>query len=328
MIVGEQMKHFIKTYFVSIFAVLMVLLMVSGIYIFLNKEHFAFAGIKDTINSFSKYSDLELSDIERAQKYSSRTNILIIGKEHQRTDTIMFLSYDEKEKKANVISIPRDTYYKREGYKSTSANKINAIYQSEGIVGLMSAVEDILGLDIDNYVEIDYNALVSIVNAVGGVDVYIPVDMNYDDPYDNPPLSIHFEKGDAHLDGQDALRFLRFRKNNDGVGYPDGDLGRIRTQQAFVQNLIDKCISLKIVDVVTSCFAYVETDISLIDAVELASGLIGFSSDNVEMTTMDCYGKYIDGLSFVVPNERSIKKYVYDMYGIYYEDSIIVNNEE
>jgi len=322
------MKHLIKTYFVSIVAILIIILMISGIYIFMNKDNFAFAGIRNVINSFSKYSDLELSDIDRAQKYSSRKNILIVGKEHQRTDTIMFLSYDEKEKKANIISIPRDTYYKREGYKSAAANKINAIYQSEGIVGLMSAVEKILGLDIDNYVEIDYNALVAVVNAVDGVDVNIPMDMNYDDPSDNPPLSIHFKKGPAHLDGQDALRFLRFRKNNDGVGYPDGDLGRIKTQQAFVSNLIDRCISLKIVDVINNCFNYVETDITLIDAVELASGLIGFSSDNVEMITMDCYGKYIDGLSFVVPNERSIRKYVYDMYGIYYEDTIIVNNEE
>lgn len=294
----------------------------------MNKDNFAFAGFRDLLNSFNKYSDLELSEIDRAQKYSSRRNILIVGKEHQRTDTIMFLSYDEKEKKANIISIPRDTYYKRDGYKSAAANKINAIYQSEGIVGLMSAVEKILGLDIDNYVEVDYNALVAVVNAVDGVDVDIPMDMDYDDPCDSPPLSIHFKKGPAHLDGQDALEFLRFRKNNEGVGYPDGDLGRIRTQQAFIENLIDKCMSLKIVEVVSTCFAYVETDISLVDAVELASGLIGFSSDNVEMITMDNYGKYIDGLSFVVPNERSIRKYVYNMYGIYYEDTIIVNNEE
>lgn len=321
------MKHFIKIYFSVILIIMFALLLVGGTYIGMQREHFAFVNAKEFVDAFGKNSDLELSDIERAQKYSSRINILVVGKEHQRTDTIMFLSYDTKEKIANVISIPRDTYYERKEY-SAAGNKINAIYQSEGIVGLMTAVENILGLEINNYVEIDYDALIAVVNAVDGVEVYIPMDMNYDDPYDSPPLSIHFEQGNRNLSGEEALEFLRFRKNNEGVGYPNGDLGRIETQQAFVKELIDKCISLKAVEVIKTCYSYVETDISMEDAVKIASGLIGFSSDNVEMTTMDCYGKYIDGLSFVIPNEPSVKNYVYSLYGVYYEDSVIINDSE
>ena len=151
------------------------------------------------------------------------------------TDTIMVASFDTAAGTVGVVSIPRDTLVDR------SFPKINGIYAREGIEGLREAVTDLMGIPIDYYVIVGLNGFQRLVNAVGGVDFYIPCDMNYDDPTADPPLHIHYTEGMTHLDGQKAMEVVRFRKNNDGSGYTD--VGRAQTQRDLIVAVARKALA-------------------------------------------------------------------------------------
>ena len=85
--------------------------------------------------------------------------------------------------------------------------------------------------------------MTALVDAIGGVDFDVPINMDYDDPIQN--LSIHFKKGVQHLSGADALRVVRFRHNNDGSGYGSEDLGRMATQQKFLKAVAKKMLTAR-----------------------------------------------------------------------------------
>lgn len=309
------MKHFLKIYFTTI--LLFVFIGIIGIcgYMLLNRGAVILPSFGEMLEAI-KSDDKGLSSLEKAIKNSSRLNILLVGKEHVRTDTIMLLSYDKEQKKANLLSIPRDTYFERDGYKDSQQKKINAIYQSEGIEGLELAIEKLTGIPIHKYVSLDYEAVVKIVDIIGGVEFEVPMDMKYDDPKDSPPLTIDIKAGLQTLDGETALKLLRFRQNNDKTGYPDGDLGRIKTQQAFIRAAVFKALGAKLPSVINEAFKYIETNFTLTEVLSLTTNLIGFSMDNVEMEIIDHYTKTIDNLSFVIPNESGIKEYLYRLYEV------------
>jgi len=247
---------------------------------------------------------------------------LLVGKEHVRTDTIMLVSYDKEEKKANVLSIPRDTYYERENYDNRQQRKINAVYQTEGIEGLIDAVEHVTMMPIHKYVTVDYDAVVSIVDLLDGIEVNVPMNMRYSDPFDSPPLQIDIKAGVQTLDGETALKFLRFRQNSDGTGYPEGDIGRIKTQQDFIRVAVKKAIGLKLPAVINEAFKHIDTNFTLTEMLGLATGLVGFSMDNLQTDIIDHYTKKMDNLDYVVPNEAGIKEYVYKLYNVEPEDTL------
>ncbi|HYG56677.1 MAG TPA: LCP family protein [Symbiobacteriaceae bacterium] len=176
-----------------------------------------------------------------------RINILVMGLDDDRlrSDTMMLVSVDPEHKKLGVLQIPRDTRALLAG-KGTY-EKINAAYAS-GVgdkqfppnLRALKTVEDLLDVSIHYTVVVDLDGFRKAIDAVGGVWVDIPFTMDYDDPTQD--LHIHFTPGRQKLDGKQALEFVRWRGNNDGTGYPDGDLGRIRTQQQFLGSLMDEML--------------------------------------------------------------------------------------
>ncbi|MDW5299551.1 MAG: LCP family protein [Sedimentibacter sp.] len=259
--------------------------------------------------------------LEKAIHESKRINVLLVGLEGTRSDTMMLASFDRKTKDANIISIPRDTYYQREGYsKYSETQKINAIYgmEEEGIEALTEAVENLTGLPINNYVTIDYDGVRAAVDAIGGVEVDVPFHMRYTDPYDDPPLDINIPAGKQIIYGDKAMEFLRFRKTNyEGYsGYINGDLGRVEVQQKFIKSAIDKSLSLKLPSVISAVYPYVKTDITLTNLLGLGKDAIGFSTENLETTTLPGTDKMVSGLSFYFPDGEEMIKIVYDMYGV------------
>lgn len=151
-------------------------------------------------------------------------------------DTIMVMTYDVKNKKIGMVSIPRDTAVRTD----RKMPKINAAY-NKSIDVLKDEVSNLVGFPIDFYVVVDMKAFVSLVDAVGGVNFNVPVEMYYDDPTQD--LSIHYMPGEQFLNGQQALEVARFRKNGDGTGYKDSDVGRTKTQQMLLGALADKIIA-------------------------------------------------------------------------------------
>ena len=219
---------------------------------------------------------------QRKQGYYT---FLLVGtdKGHGGADTIMVASYDTKNQSVGVISIPRDTLVDVE----RKVKKINASYNAGGVEQVKSEVSNLLGIPIDYYLCVNTQAFVDIVNEVGGVDFYVPVDMKYIDPTDD--LYIDFKQGMQHLDGEDALKVVRFRKNNAGVGY--SDLGRAETQRNLLMAVAKKVLSLGSIPKITNflnIFAeHADTDLSVQDMVWFATKALQLDTENgVSMATL------------------------------------------
>lgn len=256
---------------------------------------------------------------------SSRVNILVLGLEGARSDTMMFFSFNPVSKKVDGISIPRDTYYHREGYDRLDARKINAAYGSHGANGAKAVVSDLLlDIPVDYYVTVTYKGVVSIIDSLGGVPINIPQPMKYTDYADDPPLIIDFEKGHHLLDGEDAVRFLRFRK-----GYVDGDLGRIRAQQDFVKAAIKKALGFRLPAVATTALRYVRTDMGLQDVTRYATSAIGLNLADVNMTVLPGQDKYRNGASFYFQDIQATKDLLIEIYSEGKSlEALIVGEEE
>lgn len=170
-------------------------------------------------------------------------NFVLLGRDREsaNTDTIIVVSYDVANQKVGMISIPRDTAVNRDWRKDP---KINGAYAGAGVDVLKEEIEQTFGIPIDYYIYVDLKGFVALVDELEGVDVYIPEEMNYDDPYQD--LHIHYTKGQHHLNGQQAMEVVRFRHNNDGSGYTD--VGRAEMQRQVLVALAKKVVSWELPD--------------------------------------------------------------------------------
>ena len=183
--------------------------------------------------------------------------VLIMGEsgvdDYKLADTIMIASYNPKTQQASLMSIPRDTYVGSRNRNTASQNylasyKINTVYRSgTNIPEAIERINDLTGLELENYVIIDTDALVKLVDAIGGVTFNVPMDMDYDDT--SQDLHIHLTEGEQLIDGNKAEQLLRFRHNNDGSTYPSEygqqDLGRMRTQREFIAETLRQSLQVK-----------------------------------------------------------------------------------
>ena len=197
------------------------------------------------------------------------------------SDTNLLARFDASNRRIDVVSLPRDTLLHTERY----SNKLNYAYASGGTERLRGDVERLLGVPVDFYVTVDLRGFVALVDRIGGVDFDIPVDMNYDDPAQN--LHIHYAKGLRHLNGQQAMEVVRWRKNNDGSGYADADIGRIGTQQAFLRAVAEKAARLENAPALAQVFfSCVKTDLSAGNLAWLASEALNIGAEGVRFHTL------------------------------------------
>jgi LCP family protein required for cell wall assembly len=259
--------------------------------------------------------NLSGKDMARIAKDGKTCNILVMGvdigdpnsvsaSDPKRTDTLILANYNAEDNKISLISIPRDILIEI----NNRNQKINAAHAIGGVTLAVSAVEELLGVDIDYYGKIDYEGFRSVINAIGGVDMDITRDMNYNDRAQN--LSIHFKKGTTvHLDGKKAEEFFRWRKNNDGSGFADGDLGRIKNQQMFIAKVMEKLkspsIVIKIPSILSSIQNYVETNMSANDIIKYGYTFATINSENLTMDTIKGDPKYINKVSYLIYNEEA-----------------------
>jgi LCP family protein required for cell wall assembly len=173
---------------------------------------------------------------------TQRTNVLIMGLDRtvsdknptivypvSRTDTLIAATFDPASGRVSLLSIPRDTRASIPGHGTT---KINAAHAWGGQQLATRATENLLGVRFPYYIEITERGLVRLIDAVGGVNVHIDKDLNYDDNWDG--LHIHLKRGYRRLGGKAAMEFARFRHD------PLGDIGRIRRQQEVMNALLDE----------------------------------------------------------------------------------------
>lgn len=200
-----------------------------------------------------------------------------------RTDSMMVLVFDTEKHRADLINIPRDTLVDCE--RTGAGRKINAAYAS-GVDEMLDEVSTVIGFRPDKYVVANFDGIAEIVDVIGGVDYDVPFDMSYHDA--SQDLSIEFKKGYQHLDGEEVVEYLRWRHNDDGTGYDDGDIGRVNKLQDFLVTVGSAVLSpanvLKIPSIAAAVSNNVETDLTTSQILWL--GMQGMKMDMQEDISM------------------------------------------
>lgn len=207
------------------------------------------------------------------------------------SDTNILMAVDTVNGYVYGASIPRDS----KAIIGGKARKINYAYNKGGTELLASTVSEQLGIPVDYTVCVNLQGFTALVDAIGGVDFEVPINMDYDDPIQG--LSIHFKKGMQHLSGADALRVVRFRHNNDGTGYGSEDLGRMQTQQKFLKAVAKKMLSFENLISNPRKYAeifgqYVDTDLSVTDLAWFGMQVLGMGVDKIDFSTLPNEWKY------------------------------------
>lgn len=225
---------------------------------------------------------------------SNRVNVLLLGTTKEKlSDTIMLASYDQDTQNLDIISVPRDTYHEKDGYTDTATRKINAAYWGDPKSSAQAVHEVLAGIPINHYAVIDYKGVARIVDAIGGVEIDVPFDMNYEKHSEDPPLIIHLKAGKQVLNGEDAVGYIRYRK-----GYKDGDYGRVHAQQEFVKQAIKQSMGLNLPSVAKSTINNVDSDITLRTILSLVKQVASTESNSVETYTLPGNSGMYNGLSF------------------------------
>ena len=207
------------------------------------------------------------------------------------SDTNILMAVDTVNGYVYGVSIPRDS----KAIIGGKAHKINYAYNKGGTELLADTVSEQLGIPVDYTVSVNLKGFTALVDAIGGVDFEVPINMDYDDPIQG--LSIHFKKGMQHLSGADALRVVRFRHNNDGTGYGSEDLGRMQTQQKFLKAVAKKMLSFENLISNPRKYAeifgqYVDTDLSVTDLAWFGMQVLGMGVDKIDFSTLPNEWKY------------------------------------
>lgn len=230
------------------------------------------------------------------------------GKDNTKKDnSIILLSYDQKNKKLAAIYIPRDTLIKSDGNRK----KISYSDSVDGPKFLVSSVENLMKVKINYYAGFDYAAFRSIIDSVGGIDISINNDMKYDDDLQN--LHINFTSGSTvHMDGQKAEEYYRWVKNNDGKGLLDGDIGRIKNQQIVAETVMKKFTRFSTIfnypKIISAISKNVETNMSTSEIIGYARTFSKLNKENVVVETAKGVNVNIDSEKYYLfDSENNIK---------------------
>ena len=238
------------------------------------------------------------------------------------SDTIIVGTYDPKNQKASLLSIPRDTFVGKNIKTGGGNDKINALYQRSPEKTL-EAVNKITGLDIKYYVVVDNQALMKLVDTIGGVEFDVPRDMKYDDP--SQDLHINLKKGLQTINGEKAEQLLRFRHNNDGstysAEYGDNDLGRMKTQRNFIVETVKQTITaknvFKIKDIIDIAYEYIETNLSIGTIKDYVPYAVNINAEEIRSAVLPGapIGPPEVPLWFYEVNKKETAKLIDELYG-------------
>jgi len=242
--------------------------------------------------------------------YKGRVNILFLGSNQGLTDTVIVFSLDYQKKQLDVISIPRDTYYSRPHMGGAAFQKLNSVYSTEGFKAASQAASDILaGMPIHYYAEVDVYGAARIIDAMGGVTMYVPMDMQYVDT--NQDLYIDLKAGMQHLNGTQAIHFARYRS-----GYADADLGRIRAQQELLKAIAAQAGGFDYARIAVVARAETRTNMSVVSQVAFMGRLTGLTNGTYNMYTVPGGPGMMNGLSYYFHDADATRNLVRQIYGL------------
>jgi polyisoprenyl-teichoic acid--peptidoglycan teichoic acid transferase len=248
---------------------------------------------------------------------TERVNILFMGgdgrgsaspNEPARSDSMMVLSIDPVTKEAHLFSLLRDTYVDIPGHGTGRANEA---IEYGGYKLSMQMVSDLTGLQIQYYVYTEFEGFKSLVDAIGGIDIDVEKDMKYTDNADGNRYDIDLKKGYQHLDGDQALQYVRFRHD------ATSDFTRTERQRKFLSAVAVKMQNFgnitKLSSIIRSVSPYVETNLSADDMIKL--GQLGFGLHNAGTAQLPpnnlLVNERIDGASVLAISDKTkLREYV------------------
>ncbi|MBQ2880308.1 MAG: LCP family protein, partial [Anaerotignum sp.] len=282
----------------------------------------AYAAAKIWVKMDSWQNKAEKSDFVVAaseqEKIKDVINVAVLGTDEDgfRAEVTMLVSFNTTTKELHMISVPRDTRVVMTDEMIRHLNKAGEyIPQQNGVYGQckltevhayagkgnrsafsVAMMEELLGVSVDYYIKFDLTAFRKVVDAVGGVDFYVPQDMYWDMTDTGGPL-INLKEGMQHLDGNKAEQLVRFRD-----GYAQKDLKRIEVQQEFIMALIEKVCSSEtllnrlddLVEVVLDC---TESDITVAEALKYVKYVKDLDPAKITSDTVPFLGdpgKYVE----------------------------------
>jgi len=230
-----------------------------------------------------------------------------------RSDVNMIVTINPLTHKIFLTSIPRDYYVQIHGTTGLKDKLTHA--GLKGVETSIKTIEDLLETDINYYVKINFTSLIQIIDAIGGVDVDNPFEFTADYVEDTGAVYYVYKKGHIHLDGRQALAYVRER-----YGLREGDVARARHQQQVIKGMVDKLTSPAILTSYTKILAGIEgnfaTNISLSNITSFIQKqldenpswtidnivLSGTDSSELTASIKDLYS------AVMLPNEDSVKE--------------------
>jgi LCP family protein required for cell wall assembly len=213
-------------------------------------------------------------------------------------------SINPDNKTVNMLSIPRDSKVNIPGHPGY--DKITHAFFYGGADLAVRTVEDNFHIPINYYVVIDWKAFIKVVDILGGVNLNVEENMNYEDPYEN--LSIHLYKGYQHLNGEKAGEYVRFRHDE------MGDIGRVERQELFLKAIADQMLQagtiFKLPTLITTISDYVQTNMNTYTLLKVANVLKDMNADALHAEMVPGDFATLDDLSYWQPNTAEVQKIV------------------
>lgn len=215
-----------------------------------------------------------------------------------RTDSMILARVDPQEKEVTLISVPRDTKVELGQY---GTQKINAAYAFGGASMAVQAVSDLAEVPISHYAEIDFDGFKAVVDALGGIEVDVPMEIN------DELAGGHVDAGQQTLNGEQALILCRSRHNYDDIG--NGDAIRAANQRLVLSAIMEKVMSsdvATITNTVGTLANYVTTDYSVAGLVGLAQSMVGIdTTNNIYTASVPTTSVYENDLWYEVVDEQA-----------------------
>jgi len=229
------------------------------------------------------------------------------------SDAMLLIRFDPTTKKVAVLSIPRDSRVNIQGVGTTKINFANYV---GGASLSAQTVSQVLGdIPIDRYIRFNVSGFGKLVDALGGVDVYVPKKMKYQD--DSQHLYINLNAGQQKLDGSKAIQYMRYRHDD------LGDIGRVQRQQAFFRAFIEQKLKPESVTKFSEILAIVKDNIDTNLSVEEVLALAGYTSkiDRQSIQMHMAPGRFsnsgeFDSLSYWILDNRKLEKLMIQTFGV------------
>lgn len=248
--------------------------------------------------------DTEFWALQNNPFRDSKLNILVVGYDSSingppRADTIILASIDLKSKEMGILSIPRDTRVKIPDY---GMNRINATHAYGGIELTANTLESYLGVQIDYYLETDFQGFARIIDAIGGVEIEIKEPLNYVDKAGG--LYIDLPAGKQVLNGDKSLQYVRYREE------VKGDIGRVERQQRFIKAMVKRLLNPDIIIKIPAIYKEtrntVNTNIPLQDAGPFVWLIKDLKLENLETVMLPGQPEYINGASYWIADRPQL----------------------